>query len=187
MFRARLTAPAAAARSAGDSGAKGGAMELTRRQIMALAGAGSAALLLAALGFQAMGYAPCSLCILQRWPHLAAAVIAGLAWFTGGARGWAWLGAAAAATAFAFAAYHSGVEWRLWPGPSTCSGAADIAGMSVQDLLAKIEAAPVVRCDEVQWRFLGLSMAAWNALASAGLTVVWLVAATRAGLRLRRG
>lgn len=161
-------------------------MELTGRQVMGLAGAGSAALLLAALGFQAAGYAPCSLCILQRWPHLAAAVIAVLAWLTGGARAWAWLGAAAAATACAIAVYHSGVEWGWWAGPAACSGGADIAGLSVQDLLAKIEAAPVVRCDEVQWRLFGLSMAAWNALASAGLTVLWLLAAVRERVALTR-
>ena len=47
------------------------------------AGAGSALLLLAALGFQAAGYAPCELCILQRWPHLAAAIVAGLIWLLG--------------------------------------------------------------------------------------------------------
>lgn len=159
-------------------------MELTRRQVMGLAGAGSAALLMAALAFQAAGYAPCHLCILQRWPHLAAALIAVVAWFTGGGRAFAWLGAAAAATALVLAVYHSGIEWGFWAGPSSCTGAADIGGLSVQDLLAKIEAAPVVRCDEVQWRLLGLSMAAWNALASAGLTVVWLVAATRDRLAL---
>lgn len=159
-------------------------MELTRRQIMGLAGAASAGLLLAALAFQAMGYAPCDLCILQRWPHLAAVVIAAAGWLLGGPRALAVAGGAAAAVAFGLAAYHSGIEWGWWAGPSSCTGAADIAGLSVQDLLAKIEAAPVVRCDEVQWRLLGLSMAAWNALASAGLTVVWAVAAGRARLRL---
>ena len=159
-------------------------MQLTRRQAMVLAGTGSAALLLGALGFQALGYAPCDLCILQRWPHLAAVLIAAAAWLTGGGRGLAWLGALAAATAFGLAGYHSGVEWGWWPGPSSCTGAADIAGLSVRDLMARIEAAPVVRCDEVQWRLLGLSMAAWNALISAGLTVLWLLAATRDSITL---
>ena len=59
------------------------------------------------------------------------------------------------------------------------SFAADIGSMSMQDLMRQIEAAPVTRCDEVAWRFLGLSMAVWNALISAGLTVLWLVAARR--------
>lgn len=149
------------------------------RQLIALAGAGSAALLLGALGFQAIGYAPCDLCILQRWPHLAAAVIALAAVLTGGLRLWAWAGALAAALATGLAVYHSGVEWGFWTGPASCTAAADIGSLSVQDLMRKIEAAPVTRCDEVAWRFLGLSMAVWNALISAGLTVLWLLAAGR--------
>ena len=48
---------------------------ISPRHLGALAGAGSAFLLLAALAFQAAGYAPCELCILQRWPHVAAALL----------------------------------------------------------------------------------------------------------------
>lgn len=153
---------------------------VSSRQLIALAGAGSAALLLGALGFQAIGYAPCDLCILQRWPHLAAVLIAAAAVMLRGGRLWAWAGAIAAALAMALAIYHSGVEWGLWPGPSSCTAAADIGSLTVQDLMQRIEAAPVTRCDEVAWRFLGLSMAVWNAMISAGLTVLWLVAARRA-------
>jgi disulfide bond formation protein DsbB len=43
-------------------------------------------------------------------------------------------------------------------------------------MLDRILAAPVVRCDEVAWEMLGLSMASWNALASFALAAVWLVA-----------
>ena len=39
---------------------------------MLLAAGGSLALLLGAFGFQALGYAPCKLCLWQRWPHGAA-------------------------------------------------------------------------------------------------------------------
>lgn len=150
------------------------------RQLGLLAGAGSAFLLIAALGFQAAGYAPCELCILQRWPHLAAVIIAALLWLTGRVRLLAILGMMAAATAAALALYHTGVEARWWAGPSHCSGGlGDIAAMSTQDLMDKLQSAPVVRCDEVAWRFLGLSMAAWNAVFSAALTVLWGMAAKR--------
>lgn len=143
-----------------------------------LAGAGSAALLLAALGFQALGYAPCELCILQRWPHVAAVVIAGIVWLTGRARVLSILGMIAAAVAAGLAVYHSGVEFSWWAGPAHCSGGVgDIAAMSTQDLMAKLQDAPVVRCDEVSWRFLGLSMANWNAICSFGLLVLWSMAA----------
>lgn len=161
-------------------------IDLSPRQLVALAGMGSAALLVGALGFQALGYAPCDLCILQRWPHLAAAVIALAAMLLrGGHRALALAGAIAAAVATALAGYHAGIEWGFWAGPSSCTGAANIAGLSVQDLMKKIEAAPVIRCDEVPWQMLGLSMAGWNALISAGLTVVWMLAAG-GGLRLAR-
>lgn len=49
----------------------------TPRMLVALAAAGSAAVLAAALVFQAFGFAPCELCIAQRWPHLVAAVLGG--------------------------------------------------------------------------------------------------------------
>lgn len=135
-------------------------------------------MLLAALGFQAAGYAPCELCILQRWPHLAAVVIAGLIWLTGLNRPLAILGAMAALVAMGLGIYHTGVELAWWQGPSACSGSiSDIAGMSAADLMAKIQTAPVVRCTEIVWSFLGLSMAAWNAICSAGLAIVWGMAA----------
>ena len=59
---------------------------MTGKRLGFIAGAGSAALLIAALGFQAAGYAPCELCILQRWPHVAAAAIGILVWLTGQVR-----------------------------------------------------------------------------------------------------
>lgn len=149
-------------------------------QTSLLAGAGSAALLLAAFGFQAAGYAPCELCILQRWPHVAAVGIAILIWLTRWRSSLAILGAVAAAVAAGLGIYHAGVELAWWDGPSACSGGmGDLADVSVADLMAKIQAAPVVRCTEIVWSFLGLSMAAWNAIFSAGLVVVWMVAAKR--------
>ncbi|MFD2814422.1 disulfide bond formation protein B [Paracoccus aerius] len=95
---------------------------MDERQLSLLAGAGSAALLIAALGFQAVGYAPCELCILQRWPHVAAIAVALLVWWTGRVRALAVLGMIAAGIAMGLAIYHTGVEWKLWAGPSHCSG-----------------------------------------------------------------
>jgi disulfide bond formation protein DsbB len=154
---------------------------MDERQLSLLAGAGSAALLIAALGFQAVGYAPCELCILQRWPHVAAIAVAVLVWWTGQVRALAVLGMIAVGIAMGLAIYHTGVEWKLWAGPSHCSGTiGNLASMSPQDLMTRLQNAPVVRCDEVAWRFLGLSMAAWNAIFSAGLAIMWGMAAKRA-------
>ena len=72
--------------------------------------------------------------------------------------------------------YHSGVEQGWWEGPASCA-APDITGLSPEELLAQIMAAPIVRCDEIPWEMLGLSMATWNGLASLGLAGVWLWAA----------
>ena len=61
--------------------------------------------------------------------------------------------------------YHSGVEWGFWQGPTDCTGPVVNLG-SAGDLLARLDTVKVVRCDEVQWRFLGLSLAGYNVLIS---------------------
>lgn len=141
-----------------------------------LAGLGSVLLLGGALAFQYLGgLAPCPLCLWQRWPHAAAIVIGALAvtvlWRF--RRPMCGLGGAAMLTGAAIAGYHVGIEQGWWEGPQTCS-APDPAGLTSAELLDRILAAPLVRCDEVAWEFLGLSMAAWNGLACLGLAVVWL-------------
>lgn len=151
---------------------------MTREFCIVLAAGGSAALLLAAYAFQHIGgMAPCALCIWQRWPHGAAIVLGGLALVLGG-RALAWLGALAALTTAGIGLYHTGVERGWWQGPSTCSGA-DIGSLSPEELFEQIMAAPLVRCDEVAWQMVGLSMASWNAVAALGLAVLWVLAATR--------
>ncbi len=63
------------------------------------------------------------------------------------------------------AAYHAGVEWGFWKGPTECTGPVGNLG-SAGDLLARLDSVKVVRCDEVQWKFLGLSLAGYNVLIS---------------------
>ncbi len=147
---------------------------LSNRQLAALAGLGSAALLAAALTFQAVGYAPCELCILQRWPHLAAAVLGLVIWFFGWRRVIAILGLLAALTATGFAIYHTGVELKYWPGPQHCSGGiGGLTQMSTSDLFSTLQSAPIVRCDQVAWSLFGISMAGWNGICSAILSLIW--------------
>ncbi|WP_294932261.1 disulfide bond formation protein B [uncultured Paracoccus sp.] len=158
---------------------------LSDRDIGALAGLGSLGLLAAALFFQWLGYAPCELCILQRWPHVAAALIGAAIWYLGWRRWLALLGLLAAITATALAIHHFGVELRWWAGPQHCSGGVgNLTQLSTQDLLTQLQAAPITRCDEVAWRFLGISMAGWNGICSAVLAGAWAVSARgRAPLR----
>jgi len=153
---------------------------MTRPVYVWLAAGGSAALLLAAFAFQYLGgLAPCALCIWQRWPHAAAVAIGALA-LTTGRFALAWLGALAALATAGIGLYHSGVERGWWTGPQACSGG-DIGALTPEELLARIMAAPVVRCDEVPWALAGLSMASWNAIASFALALLWLQAARARG------
>lgn len=146
-----------------------------RRQAL-VAAAGSAALLATAFVFQAVGYRPCELCLLQRWPHAVAAAIGVGLLLTGYRRVWSVLGLLAAVAATGFALYHAGVELQWWAGPSACTGGlGNLTNASPADLLNRIHGAQVVRCDQPAWSLLGLSMAGWNALCSAGLSVLWAV------------
>lgn len=139
-----------------------------------LAAGGSAALLLGAWGFQALGYAPCKMCIWQRWPHGIAFVIGVLALIVPFA-GLLVLGALSAATTGAIGVYHTGVEKGWWQGPDTCTSG-DITELTSEQLMEQIMGAPLVLCDVVAWEFLMLSMASWNAVFSFGLAAVWLFA-----------
>lgn len=147
-----------------------------KRTLILLAAAGSLGLLLGAWAFQYIGgMAPCKMCIWQRYPHGAAIVIGALAFALPGVRLLPFLGAAAAATTSGIGIYHAGVERGLWEGPSSCTSG-NISGLSAEELMEQIMAAPLVRCDEIPWEMFGLSMAGWNALLSAGLVLVWLAA-----------
>lgn len=147
-----------------------------RKLLILIAAGGSAALLLGALGFQYLGgLPPCDLCIEQRWPHLAAVLIGALALAVPG-RLLPLLGGAAALTTSGLGVYHTGVERGWWEGPSTCTSGS-ISGLTPDQLMQQILSAPLIRCDEVAWDFLGLSMASWNALLALGLALIWLAAA----------
>ena len=78
--------------------------------------------------------------------------------------------------------YHAGVEWQFWQGPTDCSGPVANLG-SAGTLLERLDTVKVVRCDEVQWRFLGLSLAGYNVLISLAMALIalWgIVSAKRA-------
>ena len=151
-----------------------------KRTLIGLAVLGSVGLLVGAYVFQAMGYAPCKMCLWQRWPH-AATILVGALWTFLPITLLIWLGAASALTTSAIGAYHTGVERGWWEGPSSCSGGGglDLGSLSGSELLSTDIAETVVMCDEVAWAFAGLSMASWNMLFSLGLAVIWVAAALR--------
>ena len=149
------------------------------RQLALFAAAGSGMLLAGAYLFQALGYAPCQMCFWQRSPHMLAIAFGALIWFWP-SRLLAGLGALAALTTAGIGAFHAGVEQKWWDGPSSCTGAgAELSGLSGQDLLATDTFQKLVMCDEVSWAFAGLSMPAWNAVLSALLCALWIMALRR--------
>jgi disulfide bond formation protein DsbB len=152
--------------------------------------AGAAAAAIAAIGLAAilgayffqyvLGLPPCPLCLEQRIAYyvsipLAAMILLGLS--VGSSRKVLLLALLAIAVAMLWNAglgvYHSGVEWKWWPGPRDCSGAVPnfSAGGSLLDQMNKTR---VVRCDEAAWRFLGLSLAGYNVLISLSLAALAL-------------
>ncbi len=139
----------------------------------------SAATLAGAWFFQlVLDIQPCPLCLEQRYAYYLAipvgalvafaaardtprsVLLAGLVILAAAALGNAWLGA-----------YHAGVEWKWWQGPTDCSGPLVNLG-SAGNLLARLETTKVIRCDEVQWRFLGLSLAGYNVLISLAMAAI---------------
>jgi disulfide bond formation protein DsbB len=127
--------------------------------------------------FQWAGYAPCPLCLEQRWAYYAviplSLIFAGLSRSNAGIARWGLVLIALILIGNSvFGIYHAGAEWKFWPGPTTCGG--DL-GSGLPDLTNT----PVVRCDEAAIRILGLSLAGWNAVICAVLAVVALKGASR--------
>jgi disulfide bond formation protein DsbB len=135
--------------------------------------------------FEWAGYAPCELCLMQRWAYYAGVPLAALVAIIAarGPRGLAGAGLALLGLIFLggmiFGAYHAGVEWGFWPGPTGCTGALARAD-SMADFLKQLETTKVVRCDAVAIRILGLSLAGWNAVISAAMAALAFIGARRA-------
>jgi disulfide bond formation protein DsbB len=126
--------------------------------------------------FQWFGYQPCELCLTERIAFYVAAPLAALTALLArrSAHGLARTGFILLALAFlanaVLATYHVGVEYYWWPGPSACTGG--LSGpVDVNDLMKELNSIKIVRCDEVQLRIAGLSLAAWDAAASAALAI----------------
>lgn len=130
----------------------------------------NAAVLLGAYGFEIIGgLAPCQLCYYQRIPYFVAVSLSVTGWFRPGLG--RYICVFLALNFFAGAAlggYHAGVEWKFWPGPASCS-VMNGANIPVDELMAQLLKAPVVRCDEIPWSLFGLSLAGYNMLISTGL------------------
>lgn len=142
-----------------------------------------AALLLAAICAAALagawffqlvvGLSPCPLCLDQRIPYYIAVplaiVVALAAERKSIARAGFLLLALVLAAGCALAVYHAGVEWKFWPGPQDCSGA--VVELKGGSLLDQMNQTRVIRCDEAAWQLFGISLAGYNAIVAAALTL----------------
>jgi disulfide bond formation protein DsbB len=158
---------------------------LAREQPMSAAAVAIAligtATLLGAWVFQyGLGLPPCPLCLEQRVAYyvaipLSAMILLGI---SVGSSQKVLMAALFAIAAFmlwnaGLGVYHSGIEWHWWLGPQDCSGTgADFSAAG--GLLEQMRSARVVRCDEAAWRFLGLSLAGYNALISLAIAAIAL-------------
>ena len=128
-----------------------------------------------AFGSQYLGHlVPCEMCWWQRYAHMAALVPAVLAFIVRG-RAMILLAALAIAVSGAIGLYHAGCELHYYQCLTRCTSNV-AAGMSTDDFLKAIMSQPMIRCDDIQFSFLGISMAGWNAILSLGsaLLILWL-------------
>ncbi|WP_029062678.1 disulfide bond formation protein B [Labrenzia sp. DG1229] len=153
------------------------------RNLVALALLGGLVVIATAWGYQLIGgYVPCKLCLEQRIPYYAGLPLTALALILllRQRNRLAMLTLMAAAAIFAYGAglgvYQAGAEWQFWDGPNDCGGGS-AAPASASNMLQALQSTRVVSCTEASWRMLGLSFAGWNAVASAGLTALGLLAA----------
>lgn len=148
---------------------------LTARNWPILALLVSLSLWLGALGFQHIGgLQPCQMCYWQRHAHKAVLVIAVLALLTRQItmdrrweRRFLVLLGLAFLVSFGLAFWHTGVEYKWWAGPMSCSGEAVV--VSAQDILKALETpVKMPSCGDIPWSLLGISMAGYNAIISMG-------------------
>ncbi|MDO8904550.1 disulfide bond formation protein B [Hydrogenophaga sp.] len=146
---------------------------------LTLIATGSVAMLAFGLYLQhSVGLEPCPMCIVQRYALILVAVVAGLAALLGQrvvlASGLVFMGAFAAFGAFVAARQ----SWLQWNPPEILSCGRDFFGM--------IEAFPLKRaipmifkgsgdCSEIDWTFLGLSIANWTFLVFSAITAMAVI------------
>jgi disulfide bond formation protein DsbB len=159
------------------------------RQAALAVALGAAATIGGALVFEhVLGYVPCKLCLIQRNPYYIAIPLGLVAAFLPPryTRAGLWCLALIFVVSAGLGAYHSGVEWGFFAGPSDCGGGSGAGAGNVSDFLNQLQSTRVVSCTEAAWRFLGLSLAGWNVLISLALAAFSARVAARKGFYLGR-
>lgn len=112
-------------------------------------------------------YFPCHFCLLQRYPYVPV-ILAGAASLAVKRGGRRWqicvaVGLLGLLTTGGLGIVHTGIE-QGWIHYSGGCVAQPVEGDSLEALRAAITRAPLVACNEVTAKFLGLSLATWNAI-----------------------
>jgi disulfide bond formation protein DsbB len=121
---------------------------------------------------------PCVLCLYQRYVYWALAGSALLGMLIN-LRRFSIVYVVIALAGLAISGYHIGVEEHWWNGPDACSAEApkiDKALTQAEQIKAfrdKLKKKPttVVRCDDVNWRIIGVSATIWTFLLYLGVLV----------------
>jgi disulfide bond formation protein DsbB len=123
---------------------------------------------------QYLGLVACEMCWWQRYAHFAALLFAVLAFVRPPGTVFVALAGQAIAISGVIGLFHAGVEYGWWQGFTACTAPVIAQGSNPLDAIMN---APTVRCDEVQWSLLGISLAGWNFLVSvaAALAIKWLL------------
>ena len=131
-------------------------------------------ILFALISEHVFGFAPCSLCLIQRYPHILVAVTSVWLIFFRTHNFFLYpVNTLVMALSIILASYHVGVEQSIFQGPQSCSSSnlSLVSEKSAETLLKEILNTSVVRCNEVIWSFMGLSMATWNLILSTALFI----------------
>lgn len=146
------------------------------------------ATILGALGSQVFGgLQPCELCLEQRMAYYYGLPILLVVLITWNRLPLAvWYIAMAIVTAIFvwgtyMGAYHAGVEWSFWPGPTACTGVGGELDFNSLNSMT-----PVIGCDVVQFRLFGISLAGYNALISLAIVALLGVAILAQARRHKR-
>ena len=146
-------------------------MQISYKQALILSALASFCILAGAFWFEIIvGLSPCDLCIWQRWPYAIIIAIAGIS-LVAIKQNWTLLLIALSAISTALIGlYHSGVEQGWWSGPSGCSNQLN-SDTDISSLTTSLLELPVVKCDEIAWSLMGISMAGWNSIASFSIAI----------------
>ena len=139
-------------------------------------------ILFALISEHVFGLVPCSLCLIQRYPHIFVSFASMWLIFFRRQNFFMYpLNTLVMAFSITLASYHVGVEQGIFQGPQSCSSSnlSLVSDKSAEVLLQDILNTSIVRCNNVTWYFMSLSMATWNLILSTGLFIGWTISSLR--------